>query len=119
LLGDAAHATTPNLGQGACQALEDAVVLAHCLSEIRPIEAALREYERLRIPRTTAVIQGSWQTGKLLQLDSPILEWFRNAFMGSRLGTRMGLRMMESLLTYRVPQLTPAAPISESSGSAR
>src|SRR5262249_16464657 len=31
LLGDAAHATTPNMGQGACQALEDAVVLGQCL----------------------------------------------------------------------------------------
>lgn len=112
LLGDAAHATTPNLGQGACQALEDAVVLAHCLSEIQPIDFALRAYERLRIPRTTTVVQGSWQTGKLLQLDSPVLEWLRDAFMASRLGTRMGLRMMESLLTYRVPSLTPTAPAS-------
>ena len=110
LLGDAAHATTPNLGQGACQALEDAVVLSHCLSEIRPVEAALREYERLRIPRTTTVVTGSWQTGKLLQLDSPILEWLRDAFMGSRLGARMGLRMMENLVTYRVPHLAPATP---------
>lgn len=118
LLGDAAHATTPNLGQGACQALEDAVVLAHCLSQIQPIEAALRQYERLRIPRTTTVVQGSWQTGKLLQLDSPVLEWLRDAFMGSRLGTRMGLRMMENLLTYRVPHLTPAAPTSAPAGSA-
>ncbi|MBV8896591.1 MAG: FAD-dependent monooxygenase [Acidobacteriaceae bacterium] len=33
LLGDAAHATTPNLGQGACQALEDAIVLADCLRQ--------------------------------------------------------------------------------------
>ena len=47
LLGDAVHACTPNLGQGACQALEDAVVLAHCLSGTLPIGAALRKYERL------------------------------------------------------------------------
>jgi 2-polyprenyl-6-methoxyphenol hydroxylase-like FAD-dependent oxidoreductase len=53
LLGDAAHPTTPNLGQGACQALDDAIVLAHCLSGTRPIEAALRKYAGLRLPRTT------------------------------------------------------------------
>lgn len=36
LVGDAAHATTPNLGQGACQAIEDAYVLAECLSQYPP-----------------------------------------------------------------------------------
>lgn len=43
LLGDAAHATTPNLGQGACMAIEDAVVFAKCL-KIFDIERALLEY---------------------------------------------------------------------------
>jgi len=64
LLGDAAHATTPNLGQGACMALEDAVILAHCISTVRPAEAALREYERLRIPRTGAIVRDSWRAGR-------------------------------------------------------
>ena len=105
LLGDAAHASTPNLGQGACQALEDAVVLAHCISGTRPIEAALREYEHLRIPRTTAVVRNSRQTGKALQLDSPALELFRNWFMGTWVGTGLGMRMFESLLTYQLPRL--------------
>jgi FAD-dependent urate hydroxylase len=53
LLGDAAHAATPNLGQGACMALEDAVMFAYCLNNVRPAESALREYERQRIPRTS------------------------------------------------------------------
>ena len=105
LLGDAAHASTPNLGQGACQALEDAVVLAHCLSGSRPMEAALRKYERLRIPRTTAIVQNSWQAGKALQLDSPALEWIRNWFMGTWLGTRASARQFKTLLTYKLPQL--------------
>ena len=105
LLGDAAHACTPNLGQGASQALEDAVVLAHCLSGALPIGAALRKYERLRIPRTTAIVRSSWQTGKTLQLDSPALELFRNWFMGTWLGTRLAIRMFGSLLTYQLPRL--------------
>jgi len=85
--------------------LEDAVVLAHCLSETRPVEAALRKYEHLRIPRTTAIVQSSWQTGKALQLDSPTLEKFRNWFMGTCLGTRLGGRAFRSLLTYQLPEL--------------
>ena len=103
LLGDAAHAFTPNLGQGACQALEDAVVLARCLSGTRPVEAALRKYEHLRIPRTTAIGRDSWQTGKVLQLDSPVLEWLRNWLMGSRIGAHLAMRTLRRLLTYRIP----------------
>jgi 2-polyprenyl-6-methoxyphenol hydroxylase-like FAD-dependent oxidoreductase len=55
LLGDAAHAMTPNLGQGGCQAIEDAVVLARCLRQHADPVEALRTYEARRIPRTSAV----------------------------------------------------------------
>jgi len=110
LLGDAAHATTPNLGQGACMALEDAVVLAHCLSTIHPAESALREYERLRIPRTSSIVRDSWRTGLLLQMDQPILESLRDQFMGSALGKHLEKRMLRNLLTYNVPKLQPDAP---------
>lgn len=105
LLGDAAHASTPNLGQGACQALEDAVVLAHCLCETRPIERALRQYERIRIPRTTAIVRNSWQAGRILQLDSPSLEFLRNWFMGTWAGERAGMWTFKNLLTYQLPRL--------------
>jgi len=105
LLGDAAHATTPNLGQGACMAIEDAVVLAHCLRTIQPVEAALRQYERLRIPRTTAVIRNSWQSGRMFQLDQPALESVRNWFFGTSVAARLGMRMFRDLLLYRVPTL--------------
>jgi 2-polyprenyl-6-methoxyphenol hydroxylase-like FAD-dependent oxidoreductase len=109
LLGDAAHATTPNLGQGACMALEDAVVLAYCLSTVRPAESALREYERLRIPRTEAIVRDSWQTGRILQLDQPALESVRDWFIGSSLGRYLGMQRFRNLLTYKVPKLYPSA----------
>lgn len=109
LLGDAAHATTPNLGQGACQAIEDAVVLAVCLRKESTVEAALREYESLRIPRTSGIVRDSWRSGRILQLDQPTLEAARNWFMGSRMGTRMSTQMFRQLLTYWVPSLREAA----------
>lgn len=55
LLGDAIHPTTPNLGQGGCMAIEDAVVLARCLEKYGLEEAALRAYERVRYSRTAAI----------------------------------------------------------------
>jgi len=52
LIGDAAHATSPNLAQGVAMALEDALVLAHCLRDIRAIPDALAAFEARRRPRT-------------------------------------------------------------------
>jgi 2-polyprenyl-6-methoxyphenol hydroxylase-like FAD-dependent oxidoreductase len=52
LIGDAAHATSPNMAQGAAMALEDALVLAHCLRDDRAIPDALAAFEARRRPRT-------------------------------------------------------------------
>jgi len=57
LLGDAAHSTTPDLGQGGCQAMEDAIVLAEMLKVNNlSIEDCLRRYEALRNERTADLI---------------------------------------------------------------
>jgi 2-polyprenyl-6-methoxyphenol hydroxylase-like FAD-dependent oxidoreductase len=73
LLGDAAHPPTPNLGQGACQALEDALVLAGCLSDQRELVAALRAYEARRRKRSAAIIKQSALVGKIGQWEQPLL----------------------------------------------
>jgi FAD-dependent urate hydroxylase len=52
LIGDAAHATSPNMAQGAAMALEDAIVLSHCLRDIRAIPDALAAFDARRRPRT-------------------------------------------------------------------
>lgn len=81
LLGDAAHPTTPNLGQGACQAVEDAVVLAQCLAGNQKIPAALQRYDAARIPRTTRIITTSRRFGQVGQLQNPFLCRARNLLL--------------------------------------
>jgi FAD-dependent urate hydroxylase len=56
LLGDAGHSTTPDIGQGGCAAMEDAVVLGNIFLENREIVSALRQYEALRCARVRDLI---------------------------------------------------------------
>ncbi|MFC9293151.1 FAD-dependent monooxygenase [Streptomyces sp. NPDC057011] len=80
LLGDAAHAMTPNLGQGACQALEDAVVLAAELAAGPSVEAALSRYDAVRRPRASAVARAARRAGRLgHRLSHPVAVRARNA----------------------------------------
>ncbi|MET4107205.1 FAD-dependent monooxygenase [Hymenobacter sp. UYP22] len=82
LLGDAAHATTPNMGQGAGMAVEDAAVLAHCLRAApTDIAAAFRAFEQQRRARTARIVRTSWQLGRVGQLENPVLAKLRNALM--------------------------------------
>ncbi len=81
LLGDAAHATTPNLGQGACQAIEDAYLLAELYQEDKPIETVFEEYQKLRIKKAHAIVNSSWRIGKMAHLESGFLIYFRNLIM--------------------------------------
>ncbi|NOX38619.1 MAG: hypothetical protein GXO78_13905 [Calditrichaeota bacterium] len=71
LLGDAAHATTPNLGQGAAQAIESAYVLAHCLKQFPDHTAAFQTYEKMRRPKATLVNKLSWHYNQLVNFISP------------------------------------------------
>jgi 2-polyprenyl-6-methoxyphenol hydroxylase-like FAD-dependent oxidoreductase len=81
LMGDAAHATTPNMGQGACMAIEDAAVLAICMDEEKQVEKAFVNFEKRRISRTTKIVNDSWRLGKVAQLENPILISLRNSAM--------------------------------------
>ncbi|WP_078955844.1 FAD-dependent monooxygenase [Streptomyces sp. NRRL B-1140] len=96
LLGDAAHAMTPHLGQGACQALEDAVTLAAVLGTEPTVEEALARYDAERRPRSQAVAQAARQAGRMGQrLSHPVAVTLRNTAMRltpSRVATRMILR---------------------------
>ncbi len=100
LLGDAAHPMTPNLGQGACQAIEDAVVLAACLAADRadPLRA-LRAYEEARRPRARAIVLRAWQLGRVGQWRNGLLRWLRD--LGAQLTPeRTGRAMVEEVFRF-------------------
>jgi 2-polyprenyl-6-methoxyphenol hydroxylase-like FAD-dependent oxidoreductase len=78
LLGDAAHPTTPYLGQGACMALEDSLVLARCVGRYGASPSALRRYKCERLLRTAAVTWQSRQIGRLGQCQHPLIVALRD-----------------------------------------
>jgi 2-polyprenyl-6-methoxyphenol hydroxylase-like FAD-dependent oxidoreductase len=78
LLGDAAHPMTPNLGQGAGQAIEDAVVLAESLRGASDLPAALRRYEAKRIPRANAFVLGALRLGRVAQWENGLARGLRD-----------------------------------------
>lgn len=78
LLGDAAHAMTPNLAQGSAQAMEDAVVLAESIATHEVTHRALSSYETRRKDRAEAILRQSRIQGRLAQVEYPILAKIRN-----------------------------------------
>ncbi|GAA4447451.1 FAD-dependent monooxygenase [Nibrella saemangeumensis] len=70
LLGDAAHATTPNLGQGANQAIEDAYAIAACLASHNVPEQAFAQYEAIRKAKADKVVVTSRNIGKAVNLPA-------------------------------------------------
>jgi 2-polyprenyl-6-methoxyphenol hydroxylase-like FAD-dependent oxidoreductase len=104
LLGDAAHAMTPDLGQGAGQALEDAVVLAASLRAAADAEEGLRAYERERIVRTTPIVKRSRQLGRLASSSRPWTCALRDALIAATPGA-LQARQQAQILDYELPEL--------------
>jgi len=73
--------TTPNIGQGVGQAIEDAIILSKILKYKNCKEEAFGEFENLRIPKTKKIINLSWRIGKVAQLDNPFHIKIRNSIM--------------------------------------
>ncbi|HVS16467.1 MAG TPA: FAD-dependent monooxygenase [Thermoanaerobaculia bacterium] len=81
LLGDAAHPCSPDLSQGACQALEDAAVLGAELAHRASVEDAWRRYERVRAPRAARVTRTAWLSTLARTFAGPPLDGLRNLAM--------------------------------------
>jgi len=79
LIGDAAHPTTPNLGQGGCMALEDSIVLTKCLQNSPAVSEAFREFEAQRFARTRFITERSLLLGRVGQWQNPLAVFLRDA----------------------------------------
>lgn len=79
LVGDAAHAMTPDLGQGACQALEDGAVLGHCLATMSDTGQALKRYDALRRKDSQRIAATARRVGRLTM--RPVLQKPRDALL--------------------------------------
>jgi 2-polyprenyl-6-methoxyphenol hydroxylase-like FAD-dependent oxidoreductase len=79
LLGDAAHPVLPHTGQGAAQALEDAVALGLALDGTTPTEEALRRYERIRGRRTRSFVRLGPRIARMTTSHSRMIDLLRTA----------------------------------------
>ncbi|MEU3987527.1 FAD-dependent monooxygenase [Streptomyces platensis] len=111
LLGDAVHPMTPNLGQGGCQAIEDAVVLAHLAAPDADLAAGLTAYTRQRLPRTMDVVRRAERIGRLTTWRSRPARALRAALMAvpARLAPDLALRAMDGIADWRPPTGTYAS----------
>ena len=104
LLGDAAHAMTPNLGQGACQAIEDAAVLADAVARDGAV-LGLKRYESARLARARGFVRNSERFGKLAQLHPSWLRWLRDRLMTILGRERLVARRLAGVYGVEVPEL--------------
>jgi len=107
LLGDAAHPMTPNLGQGACQALEDAAVISWLAAGTGPdaVTGMLDRYTAARLPRTTDVVRWSRRAATMTTWAWPPAVTFRNtvARLTGRLAPGAALRGLAAIYGWQPP----------------
>ncbi|MFG3388263.1 FAD-dependent monooxygenase [Streptomyces rochei] len=99
LVGDAAHAMPPTLGQGGNQAIEDAIVLAHHHDD-------LSAYTAVRLPRTTAVARQAVKVARLNLMTNRAGVVVRDAALAalSKAGPALFLRSFDGIADWRPPQ---------------
>lgn len=95
LLGDSAHAMTPNMGQGAGQSIEDAIILAGHLKRSPTMKEALKRYEDERTERTSVITKMSNRIGRVAQLDDRVSVTLRDAIF-----PHIPAEIMEKQLKY-------------------
>ncbi len=77
-------------------AIEDAVVLAHCLTKHGKLAHALRAYEQKRVPHTSKIVNGSWQFGRVAQLEGRFTSWLRDLALRATPASQVSARLREN-----------------------
>ncbi|MFE7776976.1 FAD-dependent monooxygenase [Streptomyces sp. NPDC057445] len=111
LLGDAAHAMQPTLGQGGNQAIEDAIVLAHHMDRGPDTGPGLAAYTRERLPRTMAIVRQATRVGRTAMLNNAPAVAVRDVLVAalSRLSPGLVLRGFDGTADWSPPGHTYAA----------
>lgn len=104
LIGDAAHPSTPNLGQGGCMAIEGAYILAKSIQKHGLTKKAFNRYEELQYPRSENIVNESLKLGKMGQITNPILIALRN-FAFKVMPSSVAMKMIDKYFSYRVTSL--------------
>ncbi|WP_267643913.1 FAD-dependent oxidoreductase [Haloarchaeobius amylolyticus] len=105
LIGDAAHATSPHVGQGASLAMEDAVVLAKCLRDVEEVPQAFETFESLRRDRVEEIVEISRETGNQKAPSNLVTRKIRDLVLPFFL--KRGVEKFEKIYSYRVDWSEP------------
>ena len=108
LVGDALHAVSPNAGQGASLALEDAMVLAQCLRDLPDLEQAFATYERLRRTRVERMVRHGRNAGQGKIMTHPIQVWLRDRLTPVFLKLFANPKALDWIYSYQVAWNKPA-----------
>ncbi|WP_226007979.1 FAD-dependent oxidoreductase [Natrinema salinisoli] len=100
LIGDAAHATSPHVGQGASLAMEDAIVLAKCLRDVEGVPDAFETFESLRRDRVEGIVEMSRETGNQKAPSNLVTRKVRDLVLPFFL--KRGVESFEEIYSYRV-----------------
>ncbi len=119
-VGDAAHPMTPFMGQGACQALEDAVTLAWLVNRA-DVPHSLAAYSAARLPRTTKIMKRSARAGRLSLLRGRAGIAVRDLALkiaGGRISDDRVAASFDGVFSWRPPQ-SNARPPSDAAATGR
>lgn len=96
LIGDAAHATTPNMGQGACQAIEDAYVIGRLLKKSRDFNVVFEDFQKIRRKKVDYIVNTSRTIGKISQWEhGNALRNFMMSLIPESINQKMAKKIIE------------------------
>jgi 2-polyprenyl-6-methoxyphenol hydroxylase-like FAD-dependent oxidoreductase len=100
LIGDAAHAISPHVGQGASLALEDAIELARCLRDLPDVQSAFAGFERLRRSRVEKMVREARRTGNRKAASNPVTRGIRDLILPFFL--KLGVKGIQQVYAHTV-----------------